>query len=141
MANELVKISIETQLNAPLNKVWSAWTRPESIIHWNFASEDWHCPNAESDFREGGKFVYRMEARDGSMGFDFSGRFVRIVPELQLEYLLDDHRKVWIDFSVEGTQTRVLEVFEAENTNSLELQQAGWQAILNNFKKYVESGS
>jgi uncharacterized protein YndB with AHSA1/START domain len=138
---EIVKkalITVQVMVNAPAEKTWKCWTTPEHITHWNFASDDWHAPRAENDLQVGGKFSYRMEAKDGSLGFDFSGIFTKIEANKQLDYLLGDDRTVQVTFVAEGNKTIVTEVFEAEEMNSVELQQTGWQAILNNFKKYIE---
>ena len=131
-------ITVETTINAPLQKVWDCWTDPQHIINWNFASDDWHSPNAENDLHSGGRFVYRMEAKDGSFGFDFTGTYDIVEEGVLIEYTMDDGRKATIKFIAENDTTRIVESFQAEQTNSLELQQNGWQAILNNFKKYVE---
>ncbi len=136
---EKTTITVETIVQAPVTKVWECWTKPEHITWWNNASDDWHTPRAENDLREGGKFLWRMEARDGSMGFDFSGVYDEVKANEQIAYTLDDHRKVKIIFTGNGTETTVTETFEAENENSVELQRFGWQAILDNFKKYTES--
>ncbi len=132
-------ITVKSNINAPVEKVWEYWTKPEHIIQWCYASDDWHTPRAENDLREGGKFSSRMEAKDGSMGFDFAGVYDRVKPNQYIEYTMDDGRKVTIDFTATGNTTTVVESFEAENINSLELQKTGWQAILDNFKKYSES--
>jgi len=108
-------------------------------MHWNHASDDWHTTRAENDLRAGGKFSYRMESRDGSMGFDFSGKYEKAEPYRQIEITLDDDRKMQVSFIAEKNETRVIEEFETEQINPPEMQQEGWQAILNNFKKYVES--
>ncbi|MEO7960686.1 MAG: SRPBCC family protein [Ginsengibacter sp.] len=134
-------ITIKTEIDAPVEKVWEYWTRPEHIIKWNNASDDWHTPKAENDFREGGRFTSRMEARDGSVGFDFGGTNNVIKQHEYIEYTLDDDRKVKITFNAHGNTTHVTEIFEAEETNSLELQEKGWQSILDNFKKYAEEKS
>lgn len=136
---EKTTIKIETIVAAPVKIVWKSWTQPNHIIHWNFASDDWHCPHAENDLREEGKFVWRMEAKDGSVGFDFVGEYRKVKPNQLIEYTIEDGRKVKITFDEEGNQTHVTEVFEAESQNPLEMQKGGWQAILNNFKKYVEN--
>lgn len=133
------KINVEVIVNASLKYVWEKWIKPEDIVKWNFASEDWHTAKATNDLRVGGKFCYRMEARDGSMGFDFEGIYTKVFPFELIEYLLGDDREVKITFASSGKQTIVEETFDPENENSLELQKSGWQAILNNFKKYVES--
>ena len=131
-------ITITATIDAPVEKVWPYWTAPEHITQWNFASDEWHSPRAENDFREGGKFVTRMEAKDGSMGFDFSGTTDSIRNHEYISYILDDGRKTSISFKENEGQTEVIETFEPESMNPPELQQLGWQAILNNFKKYVE---
>jgi uncharacterized protein YndB with AHSA1/START domain len=135
------KIIIEAIINAGIEKVWEHWTNPKHIIHWNFASDDWHSPRAENDLRNGGKFSWRMESKDGTMGFDFTGKYDKVETNKIIKYTLDDNRKVEISFVTEGYETRVTETFEAETIHSLELQKEGWQAILNNFKKYIESGT
>ena len=133
-----VSITVENTINAPVEKVWEYWTKPEHITQWNNASDDWHTPHAENDFRPGGKFVSRMEAKDGSFGFDFGGVNDAITPHEYIEYTIGDGRKVKIYFKADGDKTKVTETFEAEDTNSIDVQQGGWQAILNNFKKYTE---
>jgi uncharacterized protein YndB with AHSA1/START domain len=132
-------ITIETIVNAPIEKVWEYWTRPEHITNWNFASDEWHSPQATNDLRVGGNFIYRMEARDGSMGFDFGGIYDAISKDEYIEYTIGDGRKVKVNFAAQGNSTKVRESFEAEGTHSLEMQRTGWQAILDNFKKYAES--
>ena len=132
-------ITVENIINAPVEKVWDYWTKPEHITKWNNASDDWHTPRAENDLQVDGSFVSRMEAKDGSMGFDFSGTYDAIRNKEYIEYTLTDGRKVKIFFSVQANSTKVVESFEAENTNSIEMQQGGWQAILDNFKKYTEA--
>jgi len=131
-------ITVENTVNAPVKKVWEYWTKPEHITKWNNASDDWHTPWVKADLREGGSFVARMEAKDGSMGFDFGGVYDVLRPNEYIEYTIGDGRKVKINFSAQGNTTKVIESFEAENTNPLEMQRGGWQAILNNFKKYTE---
>jgi uncharacterized protein YndB with AHSA1/START domain len=132
------KITIETTVNAPVEKVWEFWSSPEHIKNWCSASEDWHVPAAENDLRTGGKFSTRMEAKDGSFGFDFGGVYDEVVTNKLIDYTMGDGRKVVVNFTSNGNQTKVVETFDAENTNPVEMQQAGWQAILNNFKKYTE---
>ena len=131
-------ITVENTINAPVEKVWEYWSKPEHITQWNNASDDWHTPRAENDFRPGGKFVSRMEAKDGSVGFDFGGVNDVITPHKYIEYTTGDGRKVKINFKADGDKTKVTETFEAEDTNTIDVQQGGWQAILNNFKKYTE---
>lgn len=135
---ERIKIKVEVLIDSPLKKVWECWTLPNHITGWNFASDEWHCPRAENNLVPGGKFSWRMEAKDRRMGFDFSGKYIRIVQLEMIENILDDKRSVTIQFRKEGEAVKVTETFEAEQMNSEELQRQGWQAILNNFKKYVE---
>ena len=132
-------ITVQNTINAPVARVWEYWTKPEHITKWNYASDDWHSPRAANDLRVGGTFSARMEAKDGSMGFDFSGIYDKVKTNELIEYKMEDGRKVSVKFSGSGNQTRVEETFDAENTNPVELQRGGWQAILDNFKKYVES--
>ena len=132
-------ITVETLVNTPVEKVWEYWTKPEHIKKWSFASDDWHTPYAENDLREGGKFSSRMEAKDGSFGFDFGGIYDAVNTNKYIEYTLGDGRKVKINFTDEGNNTGIVESFEAESTNPEEMQKGGWQAILNNFKKYAEA--
>lgn len=131
-------VTIEATINASIEKVWNAWTNTEDITRWNIASPDWHTPKAEHDLQSGGKFSYRMEAKDGSFGFDFEGVFDIVKPNEYLEYTLGDDRKVKVIFSEKGNKTHVLETFEAEEINPVEMQREGWLAILNNFKNFVE---
>lgn len=131
-------ITVQAIINAPVEIVWKNWTTPEDVVNWNYASEDWHSTRAENDLRVGGKFNYRMEAKDRSIGFDFEGVYDNIINKQQIDYTLGDGRIVKITFSDRGDTTEVVESFEAEEINSIELQRGGWQAILNNFKKYVE---
>ncbi|MEO7266264.1 MAG: SRPBCC family protein [Ferruginibacter sp.] len=131
-------ITINSSINAPVEKVWNFWTSPEHITQWNNASDDWHTTRAENDVRSGGKFLSRMEAKDGSMGFDFGGTYDEVRENEYMEYTIGDGRKVKINFISIGNNTEVEESFEAESTNSLEMQRTGWQNILDNFKKHVE---
>jgi len=132
-------ITVQNTVHAPVKKVWEYWTKPEHITQRNNASDDWHTPWAKADFREGGSFTARMEAKDGSMGFDFGGVYDVIRTNEYIEYTIGDGRKVKISFSPKENSTEVVESFEAEDTNSPEVQKSGWQAILDNFKKYAES--
>lgn len=132
-------ITVGVIVNAAVEKVWKLWTDPKHITRWNNASDDWHTTKAENDLRIGGKFLSRMEAKDGSGGFDFTGEYRNIEYLKQIEYDIGDGRKVQISFVSRGNETTVTETFEAEQTNPTEMQQAGWQAILNNFKTYVET--
>ncbi len=133
-------ITVENTINASVEKVWKYWTLPEHITQWNNASDDWHTPRAENDLRIGGSFLSRMEAKDGSFGFDFGGVYDSIIINKYIEYTLGDARKVKITFTPDGNKTKVTESFEAESTNPVEMQKGGWQAILDNFKKYTEAG-
>ena len=133
------KITVETSVKAPIEKVWNVWTTPEHIMQWNNASPDWHTPKAENDLRKGGKFVSRMEAKDGSFGFEFWGIYDEVDHLALISYTMGDGRKAEVSFSAEGNQTKITETFEAESENTIEMQKAGWQAILDNFKKYAES--
>lgn len=132
-------ITVTAVVNAPLETVWAAWTMPEHIIRWNAASPDWHTPHAENDLQVGGKFNYRMEAKDGSFGFDFWGIYHTITLHKEIASTLGDGRALTVLFIKQNGGTRVTEVFEAETQNSIELQRAGWQAILDNFKRHTES--
>lgn len=132
-------LTVEATINAPIEKVWNFWTSPEHITQWNNASPDWHTPKAENDLRVGGKFISRMEAKDGSFGFDFWGIYDEVVPNKVIAYTMGDGRKAKILFTTEGSAVKISETFEAENENPLDMQKTGWQAILNNFKKYVEA--
>lgn len=132
-------ITVEATINVPVEKVWKLWTTPEDIIQWNSASEDWHTPSATNDLRVGGRFTSRMEARDGSMGFDFGGVYDEVKANAEIRYTMDDDRKVSVLFKEENGKTKVTETFEAEGENSVEMQRDGWQAILDNFKKYAEA--
>jgi uncharacterized protein YndB with AHSA1/START domain len=133
-----VKVTVKATVNAPVEKVWEYWTEPKHITKWNNASDDWHTPIAENDLRVGGKFLTRMEAKDGSFGFDFGGIYDEVKLNEVISYTLGDGRKVNITFKGQGNETEVIETFDAETMNSIEMQQAGWQAILDNFKKYSE---
>jgi len=133
-----MKISIETTVNATIDKTWSAWTTPSDIVAWNFASDEWCCPNAEIELVVGKGFNYRMEAKDGSMGFDFGGTFTQVRANEFIEYALEDGRKISITFEKTENGIRVVETFDAEDENSAEQQKQGWQCILENFKKHVE---
>lgn len=134
-----MKITVTTTVKAPVQRVWAAWTTPESITKWNFASDDWCCPHASIDLAVGAKFSYRMEAKDGSFGFDFEGKFTRVETNKSIEYIMDDGRKVWVSFEETADGVTVSETFDAENQHSAEMQRQGWQSILENFKKHTES--
>lgn len=132
------KLTIKANVNAPIEKVWEAWTKPEHITKWNQASEDWHCPRAENDLKVGGKYNARMEAKDGSFGFDFEAVYDEVADKQKLSYNMTDGRNATTKFQPDGNSTIVETTFDAEKENPLEMQQQGWQEILNSFKKYVE---
>lgn len=132
-------LTVATLVDRPIEKVWEYWTNPDHITKWNNASHDWHTPWAKNDLRKGGNFSSRMEAKDGSMGFEFGGVYDEVRKHEYIEYTLGDGRKVNLTFTPGAGGTQVTENFEAEDTNSLELQQGGWQSILDNFKKYSEA--
>jgi len=135
-------ITIETIIQAPLEKVWEFWTTPHHIMQWNNASDDWYTPRVENDLKVGGKFLYRMQASSGSTGFDFVGTYDEIETNSLIAYTLGDGRKVKITFGKnKDNETKVVETFEAEGLNSIDLQRQGWQAILDNFKKYTEENN
>lgn len=137
MANKT--ITVEAIIKAPVEKIWKYWTMPEHIKQWNKASDDWHTPYAENDVRTGGKFLSRMEAKDKSVGFDFGGVYDEVKDHKLIAYTIGDGRKVKIIFSGDKNKTKITETFEAENQNPVEMQRSGWQAILDNFKKYTEA--
>ena len=133
------KLTVETVVKAPVEKVWKYWSEPDHITKWCYASDDWHAPYSENDLREGGKQKTRMAAKDGSMSFDFEGLYTKVDLHKKIEYTITDGRKVSVIFSSNGNETKVTETFEAEGTHPTEMQRAGWQAILDNFKKYTEA--
>lgn len=133
------EIAVSVTVHAPLEKVWNYWTDPEHIIGWNNASADWHTPRAVNNLSPGGTFNYRMESKDGKIGFDFEGTYQQVVPKQYIAYHIADGRKVSVIFEEENDLTVVSEVFEPEEVNPAEMQREGWQAILNNFKKYTEN--
>ncbi|MEN9605050.1 MAG: hypothetical protein RJB39_735 [Candidatus Parcubacteria bacterium] len=133
-----INITVETTIQAPIEKVWKYWNEPEHITKWAFASADWHAPHAENDLRVGGNFSTRMEAKDGSMGFDMAGTYTEVEEFKKISYTFGD-RKATIQFIPEGDVVKVVEIFDAEDENPIEMQRDGWQAILENFKKHVET--
>lgn len=136
---EPTRITISANIAATIEQVWDYWTLPEHITKWNFASDDWHCPDAQNDLREGGRYRARMEAKDGSFGFDFEAVYDEIIPKQRIVYTIEDGRSVRTEFEdLDGT-TKVTTIFEAETENPVDMQQEGWQAILNNFKNYTET--
>ena len=134
-----MRITIETLVRAELTKVWDAWNSPEDIKQWNTAQEDWHTTHSTVDLREGGTFMSRMEAKDGSVGFDFEGTYTRVVPMQEIAYRMSDGREVQVEFVEQPGGVLVRETFDAETENSPELQRAGWQSILDNFGRHVEA--
>jgi uncharacterized protein YndB with AHSA1/START domain len=137
-ATSKTKIAVQTTVNVPIDKAWEAWTNPKHIINWNNASDDWHSPRAENDLRVGGKFLSRMESKDGTMGFDFEGLYTDVKLHKLIAYKLGDEREISVQFEHINNATQIIETFDAETVNSIELQRQGWQAILDNFKKYIE---
>jgi len=134
----MTKITVQTQVNAPIEKVWKEFIEPAAIVQWNAASDDWHTTKAENDVRVGGTFSYRMEAKDGSAGFDLSGIYDAVTPHEHLTYTMSDARRVDVFFNQEDGGTRITETFDPENENPSEMQRVGWQAILDSFKRYIE---
>lgn len=131
-------ITVQVTVKSDIMRAWDAFTNPQAVTQWNFASPDWHCPRAENDLRNGGQFNYRMEARDGSHGFDFIGQYIEVKRLERIRYMLGPEREVTVEFrSVEGG-TEVSETFTPESIHPLELQRSGWQAILDNYKQYAE---
>ncbi|HYG50465.1 MAG TPA: SRPBCC family protein [Flavobacteriales bacterium] len=135
---EKTVVTIQATVNAPVEKVWAAWNEPDHITKWNAAIDTWHCPWAKNDLRVGGSFSSRMEAKDGSFGFDFSGVYDVVETNKRIEYTMSDGRKVKNEFKSENGKTHITSSFDAENQNPVEMQRDGWQAILNNFKQYTE---
>ena len=131
-------IKIETHINSSIQNVWEMWTTPEHICNWNFADVDWHCPAARVDLTVGGSFTYTMAARDASFQFDFSGTYTSVVVNERIDIILEDGRLWNTTFEEVEGGVKVTEEFDPENENPEDMQQAGWQAILNNFKKYTE---
>ena len=136
-----MKITVETVVNASLKRVWDAWNTPSEIQQWNAAQDDWHTTRSSVDLREGGRFSARMEAKDGSEGFDFEGTYTRVVPQKTIEYRMDDGREVTVNFAARADGVAVTNIFDAETENPPELQRAGWQAILDNFKRHMEKSA
>jgi uncharacterized protein YndB with AHSA1/START domain len=132
-------ITVETHVMGTIEKVWHDFTSPEAITVWNTASDDWHTTRAENDLRVGGRFTSRMEAKDGSIGFDFSGIYDEVIPHERISYTMDDGRKVLVTFTPADNSVHVIESFDPEAENAHEFQRAGWQAILDSFKAYSES--
>ena len=134
-------ITVQGTINASIEKIWELWTAPEHVMKWNNASEDWHTPFAENDLKVGGKFKYTMASTDGTMRFDFEGVYTNVVNPSLIEYEMADGRKVKIVFEKDAEGIKVIESFDPETVNPEEMQKNGWQAILDNFKKYVENAT
>jgi len=132
------KIKVEASIGAPTDKVWEFWNKPEHIVNWNFAADDWCCPSAENDLRKGGKYSARMEAKDGSFGFDFEAVYDEVIEGQRIAYTMPDGRQATTSFQSKDNATHISTVFDAEDQNPVEMQREGWQAILENFKRYVE---
>lgn len=132
------KITVTITTSSSLKSVWDKWTGAEHIVNWNFASDDWHCPKATNDPQTGGKFSSTMASKDGTMSFDFEGMYDEVIPHQSIAYTMPDGRKVQVTFQTENDITTVTEIFDPETQNPADLQKAGWQAILDNFKRYVE---
>ena len=139
MSNQ--RITVETEVNSDAATVWEHWVSPEHITKWNFASDDWHCPHAENDPRTGGKFSATMAAKDGSASFEFGGVYSEVIPQQSIRYAMEDGREVEVKFEESNGRTKVTETFDAEGTHPVEMQRAGWQMILENFRKHVESNA
>lgn len=135
----MIQITVKTKINASIDQVWESWTNPKHVMHWNFASEDWCCPAATNDLTVGSEFHYTMAAKDNSVSFDFWGTYQEILMHQTIEIILGDSRKMTVTFESTNYGVIVTEIFEPESENPVELQQAGWQLILDNFKKYVEA--
>jgi uncharacterized protein YndB with AHSA1/START domain len=133
------RITVETTVKAPVDKAWKYFTLPEHVTKWNQASDDWHTPSGTNDLRVGGSFAYRMEAKDGSFGFDFGGVYDEVTTNKSFAYTMGDGRKVEVSFKSNGNETTVTETFDAEGTHSVEMQKGGWQAILDSYRKYTEA--
>ena len=139
--NKATSLTVETIVGASIHKVWEYWTTPKHIMHWNNASDDWHTPKSENDLRTGGKFCSTMASKDGKQSFDFSGIYDQVEEPCRIKYTLEDGRKVTIVFTESGHSTVIREIFDVEGSHSTDLQKNGWQAILDNFKRYVEGAT
>lgn len=132
------KIKVEATVEAPVDRVWECWNLPQHMVKWNFADPSWHCPRAENDLRVGGRLKSRMEARDGSFGFDFEAIYDQVVDGERIVYTMLDGRQASTTFEPRGSGTHISTVFDPEGQNPPEMQRQGWQAILDNFRRYVE---
>lgn len=137
--SKITAVTVEAVVNAPVGKVWTCWNDPKHITQWAFASDDWHAPHAENDLRKDGTFKTTMAAKDGSMSFDFGGVYTAVETNRLIAYTMGDGRTVKVEFTTEGNNTRVVETFDAETQHPVDMQRAGWQAILDNFAKYTEA--
>lgn len=133
------KVTIEATVSAPVSQVWECWTEPEHITKWNFANDDWCCPKAENDLRVGGKYMARMEAKDGSFGFDFEAIYDEVIEHRKISYTMTDGRQAITDFEEIDGITKVTTTFDAEEQNPVDFQKQGWQVILDSFKRYAEA--
>lgn len=136
---QVKRITVEAAVSAPVTKVWKAWNTPSDIMQWNTADPGWHCPSSENDLKAGGKFKNRMEAKDGSFGFDFEGIYDKVELNKEISYTMPDGRRATTLFAEQDGKTHIETTFDAETENDPEFQKQGWQAIMNNFVKYVES--
>lgn len=132
------RITVKRSVKQPVTKVWTLWTAPEHIVKWNTPDKTWHTTRAENDLRPGGRFLSRMEAKDGSFGFDFEGTYDEVVPSQRIAYTLTDGRKAEVDFREKEGETEIITIFDPEDTNPIDMQKDGWQAILDSFKTYAE---
>lgn len=139
LSNKNKPITVRTKVHADPGKVWKYWTNPEHITKWNFANDDWCCPKAENDLKVGGKYKARMEAKDGSAGFDFEATYDEVKDLQKISYTMADGRRASTEFYKLGDTTQITTTFDPETQNSAEMQQTGWQAILDNFRKYTEA--
>ncbi|HTH93276.1 MAG TPA: SRPBCC domain-containing protein [Candidatus Paceibacterota bacterium] len=136
----MTTITVETTITNSIEKIWDAWNNPEHIVHWAFASDDWEAPAATQDLKVGGEFTTTMAAKDGSTSFIFSGTYTEVVPHEKIAYTIPDGRKVEVLFEkISDNEYKIVETFDPEHENSEEMQRGGWQAILDNFKKYAET--
>jgi uncharacterized protein YndB with AHSA1/START domain len=136
---ERIKVMVQATITAPIEKAWKYWTEPQHIKKWNFASDEWHCPSAVNDLKIEGEFNYKMAPKDGKEEFEFIGTYTEIIPEKLIKYKMEDGRLVSIIFSTQGTETEIIETFEAEAFHTIEEQQNGWKSILYSFKEYCEN--
>ena len=140
MTRTVEQITVETNINAPIAKVWDAYVTPADIMLWNAASDDWHTTKSTVDLREGGRFSSRMEAKDGSFGFDFEGTYTKVMPQSLIVYEMDN-RAATVEFLPDSESVTVRVTFDAESENPADMQRQGWQAILDNFKRHVEASN